>query len=442
MEQWAAQYLLEHSDPISVFQWLKANPVKLKESLNEDREEFETALFVRNEPLIHLGLALYGSDETIGVQLYENGDETIKKAVAGGASVGGGFLSDGWVPDLLPEMLKEWNKNVLKILFSNEYLPDNILVNLFERTAPFDSLDEDKWLQLCAYTSWNDRLSTSYESVWMDGWDEYKYNLVFTSAWRLFDKLPQTPYAAKVLIKLGEKLVIHKPSDMNVMAVIEKWGIKNDTAAGNFEMARSYLANLIPSYSAEFKELKNSDDIALRKAYYRNLQHLKPKDVEDGFERDGKEFIDAALNNQHMFSNQEVRGMLKDVCWKAPDERNDMDFPNYFNFRCEYWIKQYPEWFKDDWTGELPFEEIEDKNEQLRKRVEYLNLQVNEIHKSLLGKDECPNDDKIETIEYLKSELEAIAGLLVKIHNKASANSSIWAWGIAGAAVGYAIAKL
>ena len=129
MEQWAALYFLAHSDPVNVFNWLKENQRISSQRLEEERDEIEQSLLVRNEPIINLGLALYGSDSRVGSQLYEKGNETIKKALASSSSVAGNFLSDGWVVGLLPYIMEEWNVGVLKELFSNQYLPHEILVD-------------------------------------------------------------------------------------------------------------------------------------------------------------------------------------------------------------------------------------------------------------------------------------------------------------------------
>jgi len=441
MKQWAAKYLLEHSEPALVFEWLKNNQIKERDILGESRDELEEALLGRKDPVINLGLALYGSDTKVGEKLYREGNESIKRAVLSGSTVSPGLLARSWIVKLLPAILTEWNDDNLAELFSNNLIPDDVLVELFERKEPYDSLADEKWVLLCGYASSNDRLSTPYDSNWMDGWDEYKYELVFTSAWWLFDKFPRTPLAANILIGFGDKLVARAPHDMEVMAVIEKWNTELDhDNADLFAMTRSYLANLIPSFDDKFKTLKESDDLALRQAYYRNLQYPKPDDIKQGFEKDGEKYIDSALYNESIFANEDAREALSKACWDAPDENSYMDLPNLFNARSEYWASKHPEWFKDEWSGELPFDEIENQDERIEKRIEYINTQINDIHKNLLGKsDEYDEDSEQNTIDYLKSELEAIAQLLVKIYNR---NSVAWGWVIAGIAIGYIIARL
>jgi len=79
-----------------------------------------------------------------------------------------------------------------------------LLVALFEQKSPFDNLDNEYFLTLISYASQNSRLTEEYKSVWMDGFDEYRYNLVFTSAWKLFESLDVNIKSAVVLSRIGD----------------------------------------------------------------------------------------------------------------------------------------------------------------------------------------------------------------------------------------------
>jgi hypothetical protein len=119
-----------------------------------------------------------------------------------------------------------------------------------------------------------------------------------------------------------------------------------------------------------------------------------------------------------------------------------MDYPNYFNSRAEYLATKHPEWFKDSWSGELPFEEIEDAEERREKRLEYLNTQVAELHKALLGdKDEYQESNEFgdnSILNDLRLELQQIGEHLGKLYQKSSFS---WGWLAAGAALGFILGK-
>lgn len=464
MEIWSTQYLLEHSDNNVVFEWLKKNVRSDPSFLDDSREELEKSLLDRNDAVINLGLALYGSAGETGKALFMKGDDSIKRAALSGTTIFYPILWKSWVVEFLPQMLLDWNADNLQALFSNSLIPDDLLVDLFERKEPFDSLDDKKWMLLCAYTISNDRLSTPHDDSCMDGGAAYDYGKVFTSAWWLFDKFPCTALAARVLMKLGEKLIPDCPHDMKVMEVIKKWEVDPDHEdAEPFDSVRSLLGSLLRG--EDFDALKESDDPAMRRSYYRYLRHPQPDDIRQGFENEGDNYIFYASTNKYIFSNEDNRKALHEVCWEAGKKTSDLSMASYFNSRCDYWMGKHPEWFKDSYSDEPQFDKVENQDERVEKRIEFLGTQVSEIHRGLLGQDYDadrgfpPNinakvnamhegllgmdyeDDGKNTpniISYLHSELVAISQLLVKIEH---GNYAAWAWGIAGLALGYIFAQ-
>lgn len=328
MKLWATKYLLEHSEPAYIFEWLSKNQVE--NPYWSDREELELSLLDRNDPVINLGLALYGFENAVREQLYKEGDETIRLAVLSSPIIKSDFFNKKWITDLIPELLAEWNVENLWALFSNKHLHDDILVQLFERAAPFDSLDEEKWIILCNSAAQNDRLSTPYDDTYIDGFAYGSYHHVFTAAWRLFDKFPKSPQAAGVLSNIAENLIPDKPSGMDVMRVIKKWNTGPDHKdADSFAWVRTYLCNLLSG--SKFEALKDSNDFALRKAYYRYLYNPKPEQIKEGFEKDGTDYIDAALNNKYIFMKEDSRQALRRACSDSIEK--DDALINYYSKR-------------------------------------------------------------------------------------------------------------
>lgn len=455
MELWAIEYQLVNAAPEYVFEWLKNNVVEKHTFLDEDRDQLENSLLSRNEKLINLGLALYGEVPSVGYTLFKSGDPIIKRAALSGRSVGPVFLDESWVlnDDVIPALLEEERQNnqsessddgitPLNNLLNNKFLPSEILEAVYEKSGHFSDVDENLWISLVAMTARNERLSTPYSSTWMDGYDEYRYNAVFSSAWRLFREFPVNKRAASVLSYLSDRLVPHSPHDMNVLDVIDRWRSSDEKDDEIYSYVRTALVKIIGNYSDEFKELKNHDDLAIRKGYYANLRWAEPDEVSDGFDKDGKEFLDSAIYNDSFFKSGEARSALSQACWDAPDEHSTMDYPNYFNSRVEHLFAKHPEWFENSRTGELPFEEIQDADVRREKRLEYLNAQVAELHKALLGdKDEYQESNefgKNSVLNDLRLELQQIGEHLGKLYHK---NSFSWGWLAAGIALGLIIGK-
>ncbi len=229
-------YWLSHASADVVFKWLRENMSKYHDaSITEIHysvkiaEEIEKVLVERHEPLINLGLALYAnlSGET-ALSLFRNGDRTIKKAVLAGPSVAGRVFSRTWLHEVLKEILESFDdeQELLESFLLNKFIPDSLLVSLYERGAPFESLTDEQWLIAIRRTTSNSRLSTPYDGIW-DGDAEYSYNKVFTAGWKLFETLPVDRLSAVVLSALGEKLVPYKPHDMDVFATIKRWEIES-----------------------------------------------------------------------------------------------------------------------------------------------------------------------------------------------------------------------
>ena len=455
MELWVVEYQLVNATSEFVFEWLKNNVVEKHSLGDEKRDQLENALLSRNDKLINLGLSLYGEVPSIGYRLFQSGDSIIKRAALSGRSVRPIFLDASWVlnDDVIPVLLEEEKKNnqsenddneitLLHELLNNKFLPPAILEALYEKSGHFSIVDEDLWINLVAMSARNERLSTPYSSTWMDGYDEYKYNAVFSSAWRLFKEFPVNERAANVLSYLSDRLVPYRPHEMKALDVIDRWRSNGEKDDDIYSDVRTALVKIISKNTNEFKDLKNHGDLAIRKGYYANLSWAKPDDVSDGFDKDGNEFLDSAFYNDSFFTSEVIRSALNKACWDAPDEHSRLDYPNFFNCRVEYLSAKHPEWFKDSWSGELPFEEIEDADERREKRLEYLNKQVAELHKALLGdKDEYQESNEFSEnsiLNDLRLELQQIGEHLGKLYQKSSFS---WGWLAAGVALGLIIGK-
>ena len=450
MESWAVEYQLENAAPEYVFEWLKSNVLE-KRNLGQERDQLENTLLSRNDKLINLGLALYCDTPLVGHTLFKSNDQIIKRAALSGTSVKEKILETSWTlnDDVIPVLLDEYNQknqpesddliSLLKALLSNKNLPSEILEAVYERSGHFSEVDKKSRIRLVGMTVGNERLSTPYKSVLMDGYEEYRYEAVFSSAWGLFEKFPVNRMAAGFLEALSIRLVAYPYNETNTLDVIERWRSNDEIEDQVYTYVRTALVRIIGD-ADEFKELKNHDDVDLRKGYYANLSSVKPSDVSDGFDKDGKEFLDAAIYNDEFFRSEEVRTALRNACWDAPDERSYMDYPNSFNVQEAKLSAEHPEWFRSSWSGSLPFEEIEDADERREKRLEYLNTQVADLHKALLGdKDESQEPNVIgenSIFNDLRVELQIIGEQLGKLNKK---SAFPWGWLAAGIALGLII---
>jgi len=431
-------YRLDHSSPNEVFNWLRENkPKKNKSNFDSDREELEKTLQDRNEPLINLGLALFGFESGTGISLFQKGDETIKEAVLSGTTIISG-LGSSWVEDsgILNDLLKTFNEELLVPFFSNENIKDGLLAAIYEKKEPFNKLDDESWYKVLWASTENPRIRTPYDKTWMDGFDEYLYGRVFTTAWKLFEALPADKNSAALLAHLGEKLVPDRPHDMDVMAAIKRWRVdKQDKHVDYFELCRFSIARLVREYEDSFKSFKDSDDIALRRSYYCRYTAHQPENVRELFEKDNDKFLDEALNNINFFKKESIRDELGKCCWDYKDPHHDLLYPNIFNSRIENYRKEHPEWFKD-WDGEPPLDDIEDPIVKANKQLDLLNERVKGLAEKLF---EADSDDQRPLIDEVRNLLTQTNIYLSQLSRS---KYPAWGWIIAGFIIGYIIAKL
>ena len=285
----------------------------------------------REDPLINLGLALFGRRSDTGLSLFKKGDKNLRKAVMAGTTVYERFsfgLHD-WITDknIIDDLLLDENEDLLGALLSNPLVPDEYLTRLYKREAPFNNLSESKWMTQIAYTTNNSRLSRDYNDSWLDGFAEYKHGLVCESAWKVFREADVNDRSAAVLARLGEMLLKHPPDDMNIKAVIERWrpATENEDARGSYRYCRQALSEL-----RNVSKVFASDDLALRQAFYAKFKPKNASMIREYFNMDRDDFLETAVSNENLYRTGEYREVLSDCCTKG-DSNGDLLYFNVFN---------------------------------------------------------------------------------------------------------------
>ena len=378
-------YWLTHASADSVFQWLRNN----NPDSTVGSEAIEKALLERDEPLVKLGLALYGGvSDDAAIRLFRNGDMTIKKAVLAGHLVVGampGAAAQQWVFVILEEILQSLDDNLelLCAFLSNEGISDYVVADLFERKRHFKNLTDDQWIVAITQTIQNPCLRiSSYHGSFHEGLRRFPMpgDRRFETAWRLFETMRVDDDSAARLSDLGEILapcghwsISDAPYDMDVQAAIKRWEkAENDDKYGWYRKCRTALGRLL-----EGDMLKDSDDVALRQAYYSGVDLGKPEDVCNACEKDKDKFLEVAVENARLYERSDIREALWQCCLKYGDTRR-YGHTYRFESMCD-WIKgQYPEWFAE--FGETPpFDEVTDSNLRTEKRLKYLQKQIEAI---------------------------------------------------------------
>ena len=422
-------YWLSHANPDAVFEWLREQKPYF-DFIGGKGDDIETVLIERNEHLINLGLALFArlNSET-ALRLFRNGDVNIKKAVLAGPSVSSDALGliDNWIVEeagVLKELLQSFDDNVelLYELLSNKDLFSDILVNLYHRSTSFAVLTDEQWLKAiqCSISNPQLRGPSSFRERTAFIFSEHPCQ----AAWKLYNTVPVHAESARVLARLGEQLaphgdsrVPHAPSGMDVLNTIKRWEVEGDDKYDYFCKCRATLGRLLKD-----EELKDSDDIALRQAYYGGgWRNRKPEEVREAFEKDRGKFLDVAIKNLSFYRNEHVRDELRRCChdYAFKDEYHggeSWDFGwqhhlDIFDSQHDRLRKHEPKWFPD-FDGEIPFEEINDLSLRAEERLMFLQNQIKAISRELVGKkskgDDAswPDEEETSLIEKMKAELD------------------------------------
>lgn len=411
-------YWLTHANADAVFEWLKQ-----RKRRNEDRDEMiDKTLVARHEPLIDLGLALYCklSGET-ALNFYRDGDMTIKRALFAGPSIRQNFtetLGNFWLDDALAEMLSSFDDNFesLRLLFSNEFIYEKTLCDLYEREIPFHELTDEQWVQAIACATQNPCMDGSrYKMLDYSRLDQ-SFDKWY-SAWRLFASVPVNDSSAHVMATLGETiaprgrwLIPGAPSNLDVRQTIKRWrkADEDDTLFKCYRECRATLGRLLKE-----DELKGSDDIALRQAYYNGLawHHRTPDDVKHAYEKDKENFLEAVVENDLIYANEDVRNAFSECCSKYFDEGHERDYEFSFSRRHssyeEMLEQKHPEWFTE--FGEDPrFNLVSDPQLRTEKRLVFLQNKIKKLERTIIGTEFESEDNEDDNIWMLEDERQPL----------------------------------
>lgn len=333
--------------PEMAYAWLRDQPPA--KDLHRNRysrlgegDEHEQVLLSRNDPLIDYGLARYGRSSEVAEALYERLKHADRCVMRACHVSGGGPETFDIDEEISPDILEE-----LKCWVTNPNIGDDAFSELFTRQGVFEKATDEQWMTLLHWTGTNPRMSTPYESTFLDGWDDYSYHKVFHEAWRLVDKVPATQEWAGTLDALLQNAV-PASHDLDIPKALERWRIddpKNESKAWHSQSRSWYLRTQIARLQKAEQAQLSSDDAAVRAAFYGKFNpRLFPK-WPTYLEKDGELFFQYAVGNEMLWRTEEDRQKLSDVAWSVPDPNSHMDAPNMFRAFEERMRDKHPEWF-------------------------------------------------------------------------------------------------
>jgi hypothetical protein len=325
--------------------WLKEKRQGMKKlnSLARDDYSYEEAtLAARNDPYIDFGLARYGTSDNGCKDVYQRGDDAIKATFLASFPNGGFAIipNEFELGDEPPRTVAE-----LCALVNNPSLSDELFRQCFQRTKLFEHLNEEDFQSVLVTAADNPRLMTPYDDTFMDGYRDYSYHSVFSSAWKLTQTMPNTMRWASVLYHLLYRC--QPPVRFDVVPVLARWYFKpekDDDQRNIGFYLRSRLADLLKADDA----LLRSQDPALRESFYKRFQPRQYPQWPKFAQADTEYFLDSAVHNNNLWVSRELREVLSQLCWAHPDPNSSMEMPNRYNGMEARMRVEYPRWFEDE----------------------------------------------------------------------------------------------
>ena len=401
------------SSPEAVFEELKKLSAKTKaQRWNNSGDKHEIGLINRNERLINLGLAAYGTNKEVLKALYKHGLEPAQDDSDARYKDGlrTGCLSNSTAPvshfifhfpdeiigtEETRRVVKEANGNEVAALIQNPKVSDNLLEALYKRQGAFADTPEERWEQLVYMSASNARLITEYEYTDMPDSGHYG---IHKSIFGLLETAPVNYHWLRTLYHLLDQLDFRQVhAAERIDHVLGRWAQlptskeKDSLEEGYYttlhirDEFRCLMAALYGRGFANNKTVlhgnRDADDVALRCAYYAKGE-LTAKDMEAGHKKDRAVFTFAAILNSRIHQRRELRKLME-------DEYLDGDL-------ARRWLR-YDEQLRKAWphlppaSGELavetetkPPDAIQSSITELQKGLATLTTRVSELRQLMI----------------------------------------------------------
>jgi hypothetical protein len=300
-------------------------------------EAIEALLVERNDPLINLGLACYGTNKEVFTALYKHGlekpadatDERYKRGLRIGClsnqSVPAAHLAFDFPRDLIgPEeihrVLAAGEDAEAEALICNPSVSDRLLEELYTRTGAFAALAEERWSTLVYLSRKNKRLVTNEDS---DAGPDTGHYAIQRAIFQLLEISPLDKHWLHVLYGLLDALdFLHVAHPAKLESVLARWAQLNDSdhkgepLEGYYTLLslkdefRCLIAALFGrTWSNSKSTIQGSPsaaDVAMRCAYYGNAE-LSARQMKAGYSRDGSEYVFAVMYNDNLFRSHKLR---------------------------------------------------------------------------------------------------------------------------------------
>jgi hypothetical protein len=127
---------------------------------------------------------------------------------------------------------------------------------------------------------------------------------------------------------------------------------KDGNEAQEFQTLRQDVAAAVADRGNEIQTfVKNHEDVYVRRGYYRGARFSEPVELLAAFEKDGKEFLEAAIYNDNLYRSapKTIGATFRQIVEGSPryEEYPMPSFPSIWNYRAADLFKREPTHYPD-----------------------------------------------------------------------------------------------
>jgi hypothetical protein len=345
------------ASPDSVFHEMKRRALESGKLLRWTNAEAEKVLFERDHPMIDLALASYAVNSGTLMKVWQRSvtqhypdkivETGIQKACLSNEIaldfLGGQVLEKMVGVDALRAILTDKDSALPRVILQNGSMA-TMLVKLFQRAAPFDTVSDDDWAVLIHFAAGNDRINDNQDTS--DGpdfehWDLHKaiVHAVATA--------PTTIWIADAFSRflLGvDKEHVRSISADSKAGLVEHWTVekRNPDTAGRYNAyyvegdAIDELRVILACIYGVSNPKPDSEDMAARAGYYANAK-MSEEEVRAYADKDLDVFSLAILYNREALLDRKLRPVIEEVAYgQAFHDRHQKHYG---------WLRQKYRWF-------------------------------------------------------------------------------------------------
>jgi hypothetical protein len=304
------------------------------------REAIEALLVERNDRLINLGLACYGTSKEVLEALYKHAlekpadaaDERYRRGLRIGclsnrivAYWGFDFPRRLVGPEEIQRIVAAGDDAEAEALICNPSVSDRLLEELYKRTGAFATLAHERWSKLIYLSRKNERLVTNKDNDDMPDTGHYG---IHHAIFKLLEIAPVDKHWLRVLYDLLDQLDFQQVArPETIETALSRWaqlddkGYEGKPIEGYFtslSLKDEFRCLIAALYGRTWSNNKftvqgspSSRDVAMRCAYYGNAE-LSAKEMKAGFERDADVYVFAAMYNRELLFNSKLRKLFEE----------------------------------------------------------------------------------------------------------------------------------